>query len=72
MTWLRSFRHALFPPGPRGERRAVDRMPTPVCPSCHTRDNVRNRSRSDYAVYFECKRCGEPIILNKPKGSGRI
>jgi hypothetical protein len=47
-------------------------MPIPVCPHCRSQDDVRSRSRSDYAVYFECRRCGEQIILNKPRGSGRL
>ena len=32
------------------ERRAVDRILVPGCPSCHSRDNVRVRSRSWYAI----------------------
>ena len=72
-TIWQSFRNSLFPPKVRTtERREIDRMPLPLCPNCRSRDNVRSRSRSEYAVYFECRRCGEQIILNKPKGSGRL
>jgi RNase P subunit RPR2 len=72
MSLWQSFRTSLFPPRQRTiERRAVDRMPLPLCPNCRSRENVRSRSRSEYAVYFECRRCGEQIILNKPKGGGR-
>jgi RNase P subunit RPR2 len=68
-----SLRNSLFPPRPRTtERREIDRMPIPLCPNCRSRANVRSRSRSDYAVYFECRHCGEQMVLNKPKGSGRI
>jgi hypothetical protein len=49
------------------ERRAVDRILVPACPNCHSRDNVRARSRSSHAVYFKCRQCGDMIILNKPK-----
>jgi len=72
MSLWTNFRKTLFPPKPHGERRAVDRVPVPMCPHCGSRESVRGRSRSDYAVYFECKRCGEQIVLNKPKGSGRL
>jgi hypothetical protein len=73
MSLWTGLRNSLFPPKLRTfERRAVDRMPTPLCPHCRSRDNVRGRSRSDYAVYFECRACGEQIVLNKPKGAGRL
>jgi RNase P subunit RPR2 len=49
------------------ERRAVDRILAPACPGCHSHGNMRVRSRSSYAVYFNCRQCGEIIILNKPK-----
>lgn len=73
MTLWQNFRKSLFPPRVRTtERREIDRMPIPLCPNCRSRENVRGRSRSDYAVYFECRHCGEQMILNKPKGSGRL
>jgi RNase P subunit RPR2 len=73
MSLWRSFRNSLLPPKLRtSERRAIDRMPLPLCPNCRTREHVRSRSRSDYAVYFQCRRCGEQIVLNKPKGGGRL
>ena len=73
MTLWQSFRNTLFPPRVRtSERRAIDRVHAPMCPNCRSRDHVRSRSRSDYAVYFECRRCGEQIVLNKPKGGGRL
>jgi len=72
MALWRTVRNTLFPHRPHAERRAVDRILLPLCPTCHSRENVRSRSRSDYAVYFECSRCGEQIALSKPKGGGRV
>ena len=64
-TLWQSFRNSLFPPKVRTtERRAIDRIPIPLCPNC--------RSRSDYAIYFECRHCGEQMVMNKPKGSRRL
>jgi RNase P subunit RPR2 len=72
-TLWQSFRNSLFPPKVRTtERRAIDRIPIPLCPNCRSRENVRSRSRSDYAIYFECRHCGEQMVMNKPKGSRRL
>jgi len=49
------------------ERRSLDRMAVPRCPHCYEKDRIRVKSRSAYAVYFNCRRCGEMIILPKPR-----
>lgn len=73
MSLWTNLRNSLFPRKVRTtERRAVDRLPTPMCPHCRSRDNVRGRLRSDYAVYFECRACGEQMVMNNPRSGKRI
>ena len=52
---------------PEPERRAADRVVIPACPRCRSRDEIHVESRTPGAVYFQCGRCHETIILNKPK-----
>jgi len=49
------------------DRRQADRLYLPPCPRGHVRESFLATSRTQYSVSFECKDCGETIILRKPK-----
>jgi len=49
------------------DRRQADRLFAPACPRCHARESLYGASRTTHSVSFECRKCGELVMLRKPK-----
>lgn len=56
---------------PAADRRSPFRLVVPSCPRCQSNREERAISRTAYAVYFRCERCGEVISETKPSRTER-